>query len=359
MKAMWTLLLVMLAAPSLKLTQDPNQGKTPVKTSGTTTVRLPVEGELPSFGRGKEWLNSPPLSPAELRGKVVLVDIWTYSCINWLRHFPYVRAWAEKYKEHGLVLIGVHSPEFEFEKQLDNVRLAVKDMGLTHPIVIDNDHAIWRSFENEAWPALYFVDAQGHIRQHQYGEGHYEEAERILQQLLTEAGQRGVPSTLVSIQPKGFGAQVDWPNLRTPETYVGYGQGENFSSPGGAKRDKQANYSAPSNLGPNEWALAGQWTIGRQATVLGAAGGKIVFRFHARDVNLVMGASSTPVRFRVRLDGRAPGTAHGVDANGEGEGMAKEPRLYQLIRQSGPIDDRTFEIEFLDAGAQTFSFTFG
>jgi len=359
MTRLWMLLLVMLAASTPACAGRPTEGRTPVKASETSTLRLPVEGNLPAFGRGNEWLNSPPLSPADLRGKVVLVDIWTYSCINWLRHFPYVRAWGEKYKDRGLVVIGVHSPEFEFEKDLDNVRRAVKSMGLTHPIVLDSDHAIWRSFGNEAWPALYFVDAQGHIRQHQYGEGHYEEAEHILQQLLAEAGQTGIPSTLVSIVPKGFEAQADWPNVRTPETYVGYALAENFESPRGAKRDKAATYSAPAHLGPNAWALAGQWTIGKQATVLNAPGGRLVFRFQARDVNLVMGASSTPVRFRVRLDGRAPGAGHGLDVDGNGDGTANEPRLYQLIRQTGPIEERTIEIEFLDAGVQTFSFTFG
>jgi len=342
-------------------TDTPTGWRTPVNASVTSAIRLPIEGELPSFGHDNEWLNSPPLSPAGLRGKVVLVDICTYSCINWLRHLPYVRAWGEKYADRGLVVIGVHSPEFDFEKEPDNVRRAVKAMGLTHPIVIDNDHAIWRAFENEAWPALYFVDAQGKIRHHQYGEGAYDVGEQILQQLLSEAGQKGVPQGLVSIEPQGVGAQADWPHLRTPETYVGYEQGVNLSSPGGARRDQPATYAAPAQLALNHWALVGNWKIGRQATVLAGAGGKIVFRFHARDVHLVMGASaaSSPVRYRVRLDGRSPGTAHGLDADSQGDGVAKEPRLYQLIRQSGTIEDRTFEIEFLDTGIETFSFTFG
>jgi thiol-disulfide isomerase/thioredoxin len=324
-------------------------------------VPLPIEGELPSFGRdASEWLNSPPLTPAALRGKVVLIDVWNYTCINWIRQLPYVRAWAEKYKDQGLVVIGVHSPEFGFETRIDNVRRAAKAMGVTYPIVMDSDHAIWRALENEAWPALYFVDAQGRIRHHYYGEGAYDQAEQILQQLLAEAGHGSASMDLVSPALRGVEAAADWRSMRTPETYVGYDRIENFASDGGPKRDQPHGYAAPSRLGPNHWALTGDWTIGGQPTVLHSARGRIVLRFHARDLHLVMGSvSGTPVRFRVLLDGSPPGAAHGLDVDRQGSGSVKEPRLYQLIRQPGTITDRTFEIEFLDAGVEAYSFTFG
>ena len=332
-----------------------------MKPMMTSTSQLPIEDDLPSFGNGSQWLNSPPLTPADLRGKVVLVDIWNYSCINWIHQLPYVRAWAEKYKGRGLVVIGVHSPEFRFETNLDHVRRAVKAMGVTYPIVIDNEHAIWRAFDNEAWPALYFVDAQGHIRHHYYGEGAYDQAEEILQQLLMEAGHGNGPMELVSIDAQGVEAGADWRSLRSPETYVGYDRTENFASPGGPKPDRQAVYAAPASLGLNHWALTGTWTMGPEATVLNAANGRIAFRFHARDLHLVMGppASGAPVRFHVLLDGRPPGPAGGLDVDRQGNGVVREPRLHQLIRQSGSIMDHTFEIEFLDAGVETYSFTFG
>ena len=347
MKAARLYLAVMLASP--------------LAASSASVVPLPVEGNLPSFGKASLWLNSPPLEPADLRGKVVLVDFWTYSCINWLRHSPYVRAWAERYKDRGLVVIGVHSPEFAFETSLDSVRSAVRSMGITYPVVIDNDHAIWRAFDNEAWPALYFVDAQGRIRHHHYGEGAYDQAEEILRELLGEAGRGSALPALVSVDARGVEAPADWRSLRSPETYVGHARAENFASPGGAKRDKRSAYAAPERLGLNHWALEGDWTMGRQATVLNAAHGRIVFRFHARDVHLVMGpsASGAPVRFRVLLDGLPPGPAHGLDVDAEGYGVATQHRLYQLVRQPGPIADRTFVIEFSDGGVETFSFTFG
>jgi thiol-disulfide isomerase/thioredoxin len=355
------LLAVTLAGPVAAATKATTEWRHPMKPMMTSSVPLPIEGDLPSFAGGGEWLNSAPLSPAGLRGKVVLVDIWNYSCINWIRQLPYVRAWAEKYKDRGLVVIGVHSPEFTFETNVDHVRRAAKAMGVTYPVVTDSDHAIWRAFENEAWPALYFVDAQGRIRHHYYGEGAYDQAEEILQQLLMEAGQSGASQELVSIDPKGVEAQADWRSLRSPETYVGYARTENFASPGGPMRDKRHVYAAPARLGLNHWALAGDWTMGQQATVLNVSSGRIAFRFHARDLHLVMGpaAAGTPVRFRVLLDGRPPGPAHGLDVDGEGNGVVTEPRLYQLIRQPVIIEDRTFEIEFLDAGVQSFSFTFG
>jgi len=327
----------------------------------TSALQLPIEGDMPSFGRDSEWLNSSPISRSDLRGKVVLVDIWTYSCINWLRQLPYVRAWAQTYKDRGLVVIGVHSPEFGFETNLDNVRRAVKAMGITYPVVIDNDHAIWRAFENEAWPALYFVDAQGRIRHHHYGEGAYDESETILQQLLADAGRGEVSPDLVSVKPEGVEAAADWRSLRSPETYVGYARNSNFVSLPGPMPDTPRVYAAPARLGLNDWALTGHWTIGRQATVLNEAPGRIAHRFHARDVHLVMGPPVTgaPIRCRVLLEGLPPGPAHGLDVDSDGTGTVTEPRLYQLIRQPGLIQDRTFEIEFLDSGVQTFSFTFG
>jgi thiol-disulfide isomerase/thioredoxin len=332
-----------------------------MKPMVTSSISLSVEGVLPSFEGGGEWLNSPPLTAAELRGKVVLVDIWNYSCINWIRQVPYVRAWAEKYKERGLVVIGVHSPEFGFETNVDNVRRAAKAMNVGYPIVMDSDHAIWNALDNEAWPALYFVDAQGRIRHHYYGEGAYDQAEMILQQLLAEAGHGGLSMALVSVEPKELEAAADWRSLGTGETYIGYERAEGFVSSGGLVHNKSHVYTAPTRLGLNQWALAGDWTVGGQPSVLNAANGRITIRFHARDLHLVMGAKSPSgrVRFRVLLDGHAPGSAHGLDVDGDGNGVAIEPRLYQLIRQTAPIADHTFEIEFLDAGVEAFSFTFG
>ena len=301
------------------------------------------------------------MTAAGLRGKVVLVEFWTYTCINWLRTLPYVRAWAEKYKDRGLVVIGVHSPEFEFEKNVDRVRWAAKDMKVDYPIAIDSDHAIWRAFRNQYWPALYFVDAQGRIRHHQFGEGEYEQSERILQQLLAEAGNGDMGHELVSVDGRGAEAAADWGSLKSPENYVGYERTEKFASPGGAVLGKPRVYAVPARLGLNQWALAGDWTVGQQGTSLNKANGRIAYRFHARDLHLVMGpaARGTSVRFRVRIDGQPPGAAHGVDVDDQGNGTATEQRLYQLIRQPKPIADRQFEIEFLDPGVETFAFTFG
>ena len=354
------LIAVLLATPVAASTRTPNQGGTPVKPAATSAAPLPIEGAMPALGKG-EWINSPPLSPADLRGKVVLVNIWNYSCINWIRQVPYVRAWAQAYRDRGLVVIGVNSPEFGFEHDVGNVRRAAKAMGVTYPIVMDNDHAVWRAFENEAWPALYYVDAKGRIRGHYYGEGAYEESQAILQQLLAEAGHANAAQARPSVEPRPVEVAADWQSLRSPETYVGYERAEHFESPGGLVRDKRHVYTAPARLGLNHWALAGDWTIGRQPTVLNVVGGKLVLRFHARDLHLVMGpsTSSAPVRFRVTLDGREPGSDHGIDVAADGSGTVTEPRMYQLIRQSGSIQDHTFEIEFLDAGVETFSFTFG
>ena len=322
---------------------------------------LPIEGELPSLSGATAWLNSPPLTAAGLRGKVVLVDVWTYTCINWLRTLPYVRAWAEKYREHGVVVLGVHTPEFSFEHDLENVRRAVQDMRVAYPIAVDNDYAIWSAFDNHYWPALYLVDAQGRIRSHQFGEGAYEQSEMMLQQLLAEAGLGGIAPDLVSVEAQGAEAAADWGSLRSPENYVGYERTENFASPGGAVLDQPRVYAFPAHFSLNQWALAGEWTVEREATVLNEANGRIAYRFHARDLHLVMGpaARGMSVRFRVFIDGRPPGAAHGSDVDEQGNGTVSEQRLYQLIRQPKPIADRQFEIEFLDAGVEAFVFTFG
>jgi len=324
------------------------------------SLRLRVEGEMPALSKATEWLNSPPLTTADLRGKVVLVDFWTYTCINWLRTLPHVRAWAEKYEDQGLVVIGVHSPEFEFEKNVDNVRRAVTDMRVAYPIAVDSDHALWRAFDNNYWPALYFVDAQGRIRHHQFGEGEYEAAEKVIQQLLAEAGRSGVSQGLVQVDARGAEVAADWKNLKSRENYVGYERTENFASAGDAALDKRRAYVLPVRLKLNHWALAGEWTVKKQATVLNKANGRIAYRFHARDLHLVMGPATrgTEVRFRVLVDGEAPGAAHGVDVDASGNGTVKEQRLYQLIRQAAPIEDRTFEIEFFE-GVEVFAFTFG
>jgi thiol-disulfide isomerase/thioredoxin len=324
-------------------------------------LQLPIEGELPSLGSATGWLNSQPLTAAGLRGKVVLIDVWTYTCINWLRTLPYVRAWAEKYKNQGLVVIGVHSPEFAFEKNLDNVRREAKNMRVNYPIAIDSNHAIWRALNNQYWPALYFVDTKGRIRHHHFGEGEYEQSERIIKQLLAEAGIGGIGDELVSVDARGAEAPADWSSLKSPENYVGYERTENFASPGGAVLDKRRVYAAPARLNLNHWALSGDWTVGKQATLLNKANGRIAYRFHARDLHLVMGPSvrGTSVRFRVLIDGKAPGAAHGIDVDTQGNGTVTEQRLYQLIRQPKPIADRQFEIEFLDSGVEAFAFTFG
>jgi thiol-disulfide isomerase/thioredoxin len=330
----------------------------PVKS---TTTQSRIEGQLPTLGGAIEWINSPPLTVDALRGKVVLVDFWTYTCINWRRTLPYVRAWAEKYKNYGLVMIGVHTPEFSFEKALDNVRREVPALDIHYPVAVDSDYAIWRAFKNQYWPAVYIADSQGRIRHHQFGEGGYEETERIIQQLLTEAGQVDVPRDLVSIDPKGVEAAADWATLKSPETYVGYEKAESFASPGAAARDRSRVYALPPRLRLNEWALAGDWTIGPEAAVLRGTSGGIVYRFHARDVNLIMGTSApgTSVSFRVRIDGEPPGAAHGIDVDEQGGGRVSDPRMYQLIRQPGPVIDRVFDIELVGPGVEAFDFTFG
>jgi thiol-disulfide isomerase/thioredoxin len=322
---------------------------------------LPFEGRLAEFDGATGWLNSLPLTPAELRGKVVLVDFWTYTCINWLRTLGYVRAWAEKYEDFGLVVIGVHTPEFPFERDVDNVRRAATDMGVEYPIALDSAYAVWQAFDNHYWPAVYIADADGRIRHHHFGEGGYEECERVIQRLLRDAGDDRVPDDLVSVVGDGFEAQADWTNLRTPETYLGYDQAKNFASSGGARLDQARTYVAPESLTLNHWALAGDWTVRRGAAVSNAADGRIAFRFHARDLHLVMGppARGSSVPFRLLVDGEPPSDAHGLDVDEHGRGAVVEQRLHQLIREPGSITDRTFEITFLSPGAEAYAFTFG
>jgi thiol-disulfide isomerase/thioredoxin len=324
-------------------------------------VDLPVEGQLPSLASASGWLNSPPLTATDLRGKVVLVNFWTYTCINWLRQLPYLRAWTEKYKDQGLVVLGVHTPEFDVEHDLDNVRRAVKDLRVDYPVAIDNDYAIWDAFANRYWPALYFIDAQGRIRHHRFGEGDYEQSERIMQRLLTQAGAGGIGQDLLSVDASGVEAAADWDSLWSPENYLGSARTENFASPNGAMLGTRHGYAAPGRLALNHWALSGDWTVQREAIVLHQPEGRIVYRFHARDLHLVMGAAApgTSVRFRVLIDGQPPGAAHGTDVDDQGNGTVTEPRLYQLIRQPDPVGERTFEVSFLDPGVQAYAFTFG
>ena len=324
-------------------------------------AKLRGETQLPGFDGATVWLNSDPLTPEGLRGKVVLVDFWTYTCINWLRTLGYVRAWHEKYKDLGLVVVGVHTPEFPFEQDVDNVSWAAKDLRVEYPIAIDSNYAVWRAFDNNYWPAVYIADAEGRIRHHQFGEGGYEECEMVIQMFLREAGRDGIGDDLVTVADDGFEAQADWASLQSPETYLGYEQAQNFASPGDAELDRSHAYVAPDSLRLNQWALSGDWTVERGAAVLNRADGGIAFRFHARDVNLVMGPPSrdTSVPFRVLVDGEPPGPAHGVDVDEQGHGTVDQQRLYQLIRERRSIADRTFEITFLEPGVEAYAFTFG
>jgi thiol-disulfide isomerase/thioredoxin len=319
------------------------------------TVELPVEGHLPGFEGSNGWLNSEPLTVADLRGKVVAVDFWTYTCINWLRTLPYIRAWAEKYREAGLVVVGVHTPEFPFEQDVENVEREVKALRVGYPVAMDKDYAVWDAFANRYWPALYVADREGALRYHHFGEGRYEESERAIQALL------GVDDDFVSVEGSGLEAQADWDDLGSPETYVGYGQAERFASPEGGAANERRAYLVPDTLRTNQWALEGEWTIRREGAVLHEAGGRLAYRFHARDLHLVLAPAKdgAPVRFRVLLDGQPPGDSHGTDIDEQGDGVVTDPRLHQLIRQPGPIDDRTFEIVFEDSGAEVYVFTFG
>jgi cytochrome c biogenesis protein CcdA/thiol-disulfide isomerase/thioredoxin len=315
---------------------------------------------LPDLSGAVTWLNSPPLNRDELKGKVVLVDFWTYSCINCLRSIPYVRAWAEKYKNSGLVVIAVHTPEFAFEKDPDNVRRAVRELNISYPVALDNDYKIWKAFNNSYWPADYLIDVTGKIRHHHFGEGKYDETEQQIQELLKERNGAASTSGLVKIAADGVEAPPD-SDVESPETYVGYARADSFISPGGIQQDVSHRYSVPEHLELNQWGFSGTWTDGAQVASLDSATGKIVYRFHARDLHLVLGpaANGKPIRFRVKIDGQALGVNHGVDTDALGNGRVTEQRLYQLIRQKNAIEDRTFEIEFLDSGAQVFAFTFG
>ncbi|MPV61221.1 cytochrome C biogenesis protein DipZ [Burkholderia sp. HI2761] len=335
-----------------------------MRAAGAPAAALPVEGTLPSLDGAVQWLNSPPLTAAGLRGKVVLVDFWTYSCINCLRTLPYTNAWARKYAPYGLVVIGVHAPEFAFERDIGNVKKAVHDLGIDYPVAIDNGYSIWRAFNNEYWPAHYFIDAQGRIRHHHFGEGEYAQSERAIQSLLAEAGHPdalNVPLGLAGAPAKGALAAADSADVRSPETYVGYARAESFASPGGVVRDAAHRYDVPAQPDLNGWGLAGTWNVGAERASLAAPDGRIVYRFHARDLHLVLGPGTNggPVRFRVTLDGAAPGAAHGADVDAQGYGTVTGQRLYQLVRQPGAIADRTFAIEFLDPGVDAYAFTFG
>ena len=321
---------------------------------------LPVEGRMPGFEHAAGWLNSDPLAADDLRGKVVLADFCTYTCINWLRTLGYVRAWAETYEDQGLVLVGVHTPEFPFEADTENVVEAVQALNVDFPIALDPEYAVWEAFSNRYWPAVYIADAEGRIRHHQFGEGGYDECERVIQQLLREAGGDAISRDVISVVPEGIEAQADWGTLGSPETYVGYQQARNFASPQGEAIDEARTYSVPDPLRLNSWALSGDWTFEGRATVLNRAGGAIAFRFHARDVNLVLRSrAATAVPFRVLLDGASPGVARGLDVDDQGKGTLVRPRLYQLIRQPGPISDRTLEITFDADGVEAYVFTFG
>ncbi len=345
------------------------QAPTVVPASTATpapTLNLPVEGQIPPLSGAVQWLNSPPLSAQDLRGKVVLLDIWTYSCINCLRTLPYVKAWADEYKSDGLVVIGVHDPEFAFERDVGNIKQAVARLGITYPVALDNNYAIWRALSNEYWPAHYLIDAQGRIRYHHFGEGSYDETERAIQALLAEAGhpqalQVALGPSRQDMPAQGVQAAADDHDLDSPETYIGYERADHFSSPGGALPDAVADYRLPAALALNDWGLAGDWRVKAHYASLQRPTGRIVFRFHARDLHLVLspGADGKAVHFVIRIDGAAPGDAHGSDVAADGSGVVTEERLYQLVRQQGAITDHTFEIEFLDRGVQAYSFTFG
>jgi|HubBroStandDraft_5_1064220.scaffolds.fasta_scaffold19949_2 cytochrome c biogenesis protein CcdA/thiol-disulfide isomerase/thioredoxin len=329
--------------------------------SGVGQVQLSNDGPFPSLDGAVAWLNSAPLTRESLKGKVVLIDFWTYSCINCLRAIPYVEAWSEKYKDDGLVVIGVHTPEFAFEKDQANVAKAVRDLKITYPVAIDSNYAIWKAFNNEYWPAHYFIDAAGMIRYHHFGEGEYDKSEEVIQQLLKEKNANLKASGLVQVSASGAQAAADVDDIRSPETYIGYGRQENYVSPEKIKQDAPGLYTAPGRLDVNNWGLAGKWEVGSERAMLLAAPGRIIFRFHARDLHLVLGPGKDgrPIRFRVLLDGGAPLDDHGVDVDSQGNGTVKEYRLYQLIRQKGKVEDRTFQIEFLDPDVQAFAFTFG
>jgi len=342
------------------MAQIPASGSA-MKAADKAPGALPIEGNLPPLDGAVQWLNSPPLTAQALKGKVVLVDFWTYSCINCLRSLPYVKAWAEKYRDQGLVVIGVHAPEFAFERDVGNVTKAMKDLGINYPVAIDNDFKVWRAFNNQYWPAHYFADAQGRIRYHHFGEGEYAESERVIQQLLREAGAAKVADGLINASAEGVQLAPDMNEVQSPETYVGYQRAEHFVPETSLVPDKVSAYSAPSQLALNDWSLDGQWNVGPERATSGAPASRIVYRFHARDLHLVLGpgADHKPVRFKVLVDGKVPGDAHGTDVAPDGSGSVTAQRLYQLVRQTGGVTDRTFSIEFLDPGVSAYAFTFG
>jgi thiol-disulfide isomerase/thioredoxin len=324
-------------------------------------AKLRAETHLPGFDGATGWLNSGPLTREGLLGKVVLVDFWTYTCINWLRTLGYVRGWHEKYRDQGLVVVGVHTPEFPFERDAENVRWAAKYQRVEYPIALDPNYSVWRAFANNYWPAVYIADAEGRIRHMHFGEGGYEECEMVIQMLLRETGREDVAHDLVSVADEGFEAQADWRNLGSPETYLGCEQAQNFVSTGGAGLDEPQDFGVPEELKRNQWALSGNWTLRPGASVLNEADGRLVFRFHARDVNLVMGPreEGSSIPFRVTVDGESPDEARGLDVDADGNGTLDRPRLHQLIREPGSITDRTVEISFLALGAEAYCFTFG
>lgn len=324
-------------------------------------LALPIEGCLASFAGARRWLNSEPLTPEGLRGRVVLVNFWTYTCVNWLRTLPYVRAWAAKHADTGLTVVGVHTPEFGFEHNVDNVTAQVRNLAVEYPVAIDNDYAVWRAFSNRFWPALYIADAEGRLRYHHFGEGEYAMTEMVIQQLLLEAGAQGIDQDLVLVEPRGLEVAADWRTLQSPETYLGYAQSTGFASETRARFDVAHRYAAASQLSLNYWDLFGVWTVAQHAALLNEPSGRVAFEFHARDLNLVMGPASgkKPIPFRVYLDGQTADGAAGTDVAADGHGTVTDQRCYQLIRQRGPIAERRFEIEFLDAGVEAYCFTFG
>jgi thiol-disulfide isomerase/thioredoxin len=351
------------AAPPTEGSPSAMTGNPPAMTPAnapTTAPALPIEGELPSLYGAVQWLNSPPLTPEALKGKVVVVDFWTYSCINCLRAIPYVRAWYEKYKDEGLVVIGVHTPEFAFEKNIDNVKKAVADLKIDFPVAVDNDYAIWRAFKNMYWPADYFIDDQGRIRDHTFGEGDYAGSEHTIQRLLEEAGRTGVSGGFVKVSTTGAQLASDEGDVKSLETYIGYGRAENFISPGGAMKDSSHVYAAGQPQQLNQWGLSGDWTIGDERAILNKKDGSITYRFHARDLHLVLGSpNGGAIRFRITIDGEPPGDSRGADIDADGLGVVTGQRLYQLVRQNGAIADHTFEIRFLNPGVEAYAFTFG
>ena len=323
--------------------------------------RLSLEGRFPPMEGATGWLNSPPLTPDALRGKVVAVDFCTYTCINWLRTLPYVRAWSENYADQGLVVVGVHTPEFSFEHDAENARRALAEMHVEFPIALDSDYAVWNAFTNHYWPALYLIDADGKIRHHRFGEGDYERSEKMIQQLLEDAGAEHADREVVDVVGTGPEAPADWEHLESPESYLGFQQAQSFASPGGIAAEESRVYQVPDRLALNEWALSGEWTIGPESAVSRGPNARIAFRFHARDVHLVMGPADpgSAIGFRVFVDGRPATDAHGSDVGADGTGKVDFPRMYQLVRQRGSIESRLFEIEFEAPGGEAFCFTFG